>query len=72
MFAGAMGDLPDGNRRAANHVGNLVIRSIEDFAQHEDGALCRPERFQYSEQRDRNALSESGIPREFGSRKERL
>jgi hypothetical protein len=54
----AVRDLPNRGRGLAEGLRDLVVRHVEDLAQHEDHALVGAERLQHGEHRDGHALRE--------------
>ena len=72
VLARAVRDLPDRRRRLADRLGDLVVRHVEDLAQHEDRALGRRERLQHGQHRDRDALGELDVLGHVGAGEQRL
>jgi hypothetical protein len=67
VVTGAVGDLPYRRRRLANGICDLVVRRVEDLAQHEHRALGRFECLQHGEHRHRAALGEHHIVGDVGA-----
>ena len=61
VAAGAVGDLAGGGGALADRGGDVVVADVEDFAQHEDGALGRCECFEHEHERPGHAFGEFGV-----------
>jgi hypothetical protein len=68
----AVRDLPHGRRRLPDGIGDLVVRHVEDLAQHEDDPLCRPEGLQHGQHGDGQVLREPDVVRHVGAGEQRL
>ena len=69
---GPMRDLPNRRRGLADGIRDLVVRHIEDFAQHEDSSLGRSQRLEHGEHRDREAVCQLDVFGDIGTGQQRF